>query len=99
MFKRIDKHEEKTLSFTFEGEPVKALEGDTVAGALLLKGESVFRQSAVSGENRAPYCLMGICFECLVEINGVPNRQACMVKVEDGMNVNRQKRAVEVKAP
>ncbi|MFL2542150.1 MAG: (2Fe-2S)-binding protein [Candidatus Latescibacterota bacterium] len=48
------------------------------------------RTTAVSGAARAPYCLMGTCFECLMEIDGVENRQACMTIVVDGMTVNRQ---------
>jgi len=39
---------------------------------------------------RGPFCLMGSCFDCLVEIDGIPNRQACMVEVTEGMTVRRQ---------
>ena len=50
-------------------------------------GIGPIRSSAVSGEPRAPYCMMGVCFECLVEIDGLANRQACMVRVRPGMQV------------
>jgi len=31
--------------------------------------------------------MMGVCFECLMEINGRANTQACMTPVEEGMQV------------
>ena len=79
-----------TVGFVFEGDPVGAREGDTVASALLAAGLLQTRHSAVRREERAPYCLMGVCFECLMEIDGVANRQACLVPVRDGMVVARQ---------
>ena len=79
-----------TVRFSFEGDAVKAREGDTVATALLAAGFMQTRTSAVRHEGRAPYCLMGVCFECLMEIDGVTNRQACLVPVRDGMVVARQ---------
>jgi D-hydroxyproline dehydrogenase subunit gamma len=77
------------VRFTFEGRAVDAREGDSVATALVAAGIGPVRFSAVSGEPRAPYCMMGICFECLVEIDGCANRQACMVRVRPGMQVMR----------
>jgi predicted molibdopterin-dependent oxidoreductase YjgC len=50
----------------------------------------------VSGEPRAPYCMMGVCFECLVEVDGVPNVQACMTSVREGMTVRRQHGARQI---
>ncbi len=72
---------------TVDGERVSARDGDTVASALLSAGRQAIRRSAVSGEPRAPYCQMGVCFECLVEIDGVADRQACLVPVRNGMVV------------
>lgn len=83
-------HRPRRITFLFEGEPVEACDGDTVATALLAAGAGATRTTAVSGTARAAYCLMGVCFECLVEIDGVPNRQGCMVPVADGMRVRRQ---------
>jgi aerobic-type carbon monoxide dehydrogenase small subunit (CoxS/CutS family) len=45
------------------------------------------------GSPRAPYCMMGACFECLVEIDGVPSRQSCLVTVQDGMRIHSQEGA------
>ena len=71
---------------------MQAPAGMTLAAALLANGETVFRDSAVSGAPRGPFCLMGVCFECLVEVDGGPGRQACMVDVAEGMYVRRQRR-------
>jgi predicted molibdopterin-dependent oxidoreductase YjgC len=81
------------VRFRFEGRALRAPEGMTLAAALLLNGETAFRDSPVSGAPRGPFCLIGACFECLVEIDGEPDRQACMVEVADAMEVRRQRRA------
>lgn len=84
------------ISFEFEGRTLKAAEGESLAGALLLAGISTFRSTVKSGASRGPYCMMGVCFECLVEVDGRPNQQACMIEVRDGMSVKRQQGAPEV---
>jgi len=86
----------RRITFLFDGEPVEAREGDTVATALLAAGAGATRTTSVSGSARAAYCLMGVCFECLVEIDGVPNRQGCLVAVTEGMRVGRQRGAASV---
>jgi len=95
MFKRVEKADGPTIAFTFEGKKLTGRPGDTVAAALLAAGERTFRASAVTESPRGPFCLMGVCFECLVEIDGIPNRQACMVAVTEGMSVRRQDREPE----
>lgn len=60
--------------------------GENLAGALLVAGVMPFRHTPVSGAPRAPFCMMGACFDCLVEIDGV-NRQACMLQVTEGMEI------------
>ena len=64
--------------------------GDTVAAALLAAGIDHCRTTPVTGAPRAPYCLMGVCFDCLVTIDGVGNRQACLVPVREGMRSRRR---------
>ncbi|HGL4259909.1 (2Fe-2S)-binding protein [Burkholderia dolosa] len=59
----------------------------SVAAAMLAAGAAACRTSAVSGAPRGPFCMMGVCFDCLVEIDGVPNVQGCMTPVRDGMQV------------
>jgi D-hydroxyproline dehydrogenase subunit gamma len=91
MFRRLPDPHARLVTFTFEGEPAQGVEGDSVASALLALGHAHCRESTVSGAARGPYCLMGVCFECLVSIDGVPNRQGCMVRLRDGMVVARQR--------
>lgn len=94
MFKRIDgQAARRTVTFTVEGQPVTALDGDTLAIALLSAGVRAFRATPVSGAPRAPLCLMGVCFDCLVQVDGEPNLQACMLTVRDGMQVRLQRGA------
>jgi len=81
---------QRRIVFQYEGRPVEAQEGDTVATALLAAGAGATRSTAASGSPRDAYCMMGVCFECLVEVDGVPNRQGCLVAVADGMRVRRQ---------
>ncbi len=94
MFKRIAGTSESTdddwITISIDGEDVRVPIGETVATAVMLTEQTRFRSSVVSGSARAPYCLMGVCFECLLTINGVKNRQACMVQVAEGMIVERQ---------
>lgn len=73
-----------------DGLAVEAREGESVAAAVLAHGDGATRTTPVSGAGRAPYCMMGVCFECLMDIDGIPNRQACMVHVTPGMKIVRQ---------
>ena len=90
--------EGESLTIHFEGTPIAARPGDSVAAALVAAGQMVFRDTPVSGARRGPYCMMGACFECLVEIDGEPARQACMTQVRDGMRVARQHGAADYSA-
>ena len=90
MFKRRVLDDTEMVTITFEGERVSVPAGISVAAAVLSIGAGHTRTSAVSGAARAPYCQMGVCFECLMEIDGIPNRQACMIPVQTGMRIKRQ---------
>ncbi len=81
---------EETVTVDFEGEACEVPAGITVAAALLGHDDDHFCNSAEKRDKRAPYCLMGVCFECLVEIDGLKNRQACLEPVYEGMHVKRQ---------
>ncbi|MDP7582040.1 MAG: (2Fe-2S)-binding protein [SAR324 cluster bacterium] len=95
MLKRLCTSKGKAVTFRFEEKSISAQEGDTVAAALLVGGEVHLRTSPVSGGVRAPYCWMGVCFECLLEIDGQPNQQSCLIPVKEGMCVRRQSPAPE----
>lgn len=93
---RIDVGDRPAVKIYFDGQLIEAREGDSVAAALLSSGMKSIRDTAVTGSSRGPFCMMGVCFDCLVEIDGVPNRQACMTRVRDGMVVERQAGAAAV---
>lgn len=62
----------------------------SVAAAVLLLAGPVGYRRHVAGGSRAPLCMMGVCHECLVTIDGAPNRQGCLVPVREGMTIARQ---------
>lgn len=74
----------------FNGQRIDVPAASSVAAALLAAGVRRFRRSPVSGDGRAPYCMMGVCFECLLDIDGVPNRQGCLVSLQPGMQIRTQ---------
>jgi predicted molibdopterin-dependent oxidoreductase YjgC len=90
MFRRLPEATGKTISLKIDGKGAQARDGDTVAAALLAAGIEHCRTTPVSGAKRAPYCMMGVCFECLVTIDGIGNRQACLIQVREGMRVETQ---------
>lgn len=94
-FRRL-REPDAPVRLTWEGEEIHAAPGDTLAAALLAAGVDVFRATPVSAAPRAPFCMMGACFECLVNVDGRPAVQACMTEVRDGMAVRRQLGAAEV---
>lgn len=88
MFRPIEPSSARpVVTLHLEGRPISARAGDTLAIALLNAGVVRFRQTAVSGQPRAPLCLMGVCFDCLVEVDGRQNVQSCMTEVFEGMQV------------
>lgn len=89
MFK-LDEPAAEQVSITVDGKNISVPAGATVASVLLEQGKEPFRTSSVTGEVRSPHCLMGVCCECLCEIDGVKDRQACLEEVHEGMQVNRQ---------
>lgn len=91
MFRRLPDTHRREIAVTIDGRAVAAREGDSVAAVLLAEGIERTRVSPVSGAPRAPYCMMGVCFECLVTIDGAGNRQGCMVPVVAGMVIETQR--------
>ena len=89
MFKRLA-DAGSAVAITVDGKRVGCREGDTVASALIAAGIGHNRTTSVSGAPRAPYCLMGVCFDCLVTVDGVGSRQGCLVPVREGMTVETQ---------
>ncbi|MEO2015051.1 MAG: (2Fe-2S)-binding protein [Fuerstiella sp.] len=83
-------HRNRPVRIFFNDQEFQAYEGETVAAALLAAEQCVLRKTARRHEPRGLFCGMGVCFECLVCIDGQPNRQACLTPVADGMRVEIQ---------
>jgi predicted molibdopterin-dependent oxidoreductase YjgC len=92
MFKRMKNAipAPRTVTLTIEGVETFASPGDTVAAAMLVASFTHNRLMPLNAQPRGPYCMMGICFDCLVEIDGVPNQRACQTLVQEGMRVKIQ---------
>jgi predicted molibdopterin-dependent oxidoreductase YjgC len=90
MYTRIGPETGPKLTVHVDGRPVTVRAGDSVAAAAMLAGLLPTRLTPVSGAPRAPYCMMGVCFECLMTIDGVAARQACLESVREGMRIEVQ---------
>ena len=77
--------------FTIDGEPVEAYPGETIAGALLAAGRRRARLTAWRGEPRGAFCLMGVCHDCRMVVDSVPNVRTCLAPVRAGMVVETQR--------
>lgn len=77
-----------------DGEPVEARAGETIATALLAQGRRALRRTRVKGRPRGLFCAMGICFDCIVTVDGRSGVRACMAVVEPGMQVTLPSRFV-----
>ena len=73
-----------------DGEPIEAPAGWSVAALLLARDGEPYRRTAVSGVARGPWCLMGVCFDCLVTVDGEADRQGCLIRLREGMVIGRQ---------
>ncbi|MCP3667379.1 MAG: (2Fe-2S)-binding protein, partial [Gammaproteobacteria bacterium] len=78
------------------GQLLEVRENLTLAAALLEARITEFCQTPVSGSPRSPFCMMGVCFDCLVIVDGLPNQQACLTPVREGMRVERQSGAADI---
>ena len=78
------------FTFTFEGQPVAGRNGQSLAAALTAAGIRALRETA-DGRHRGIFCGMGVCQDCLVEVDGVPNRRACVEAARSGLVVRRQR--------
>jgi len=70
----------------FDGNDIEALPGETIAAALAAVDIVAVRR-ARSGAPRGPFCGMGVCFDCLVTVDGRPGQRACLTEVRAGMDI------------
>ncbi|MCF1505501.1 (2Fe-2S)-binding protein [Afifella sp. H1R] len=96
MFRRLERGAGGRVTVHVDGRPVQMKEGANLAAALLEAGFSPFRTTPASGAPREPYCMMGVCFDCLAIVDAVPNRQTCLERVRAGMTIEIQDGAAGV---
>ena len=89
MFRWINDTAPEQIEIVLDGGSVSVPAGISLAAALLYLDVIPTRLSRLSATPRAPLCLMGNCFECLIQVDGVDNQRACQVQVRQGMQVNR----------
>jgi predicted molibdopterin-dependent oxidoreductase YjgC len=90
MFRLIDATAPELIEIEFDGAAVAVPAGISLAAVIFYLDAIPARQTLLSDSPRAPFCMMGVCFECLLEIDGVDNQRACQVEVKAGMRVRRQ---------
>ncbi|MDQ6753817.1 MAG: (2Fe-2S)-binding protein [Actinomycetota bacterium] len=72
---------------TFDGRPLTAEPGQSVGAALTEAGVKSWRSTRVAGKPRGLFCGIGICFDCLLTIDAVPNQRACLAPAQEGMQL------------
>jgi len=82
-----DAKEREIIHFTYNGKPLEAYEGESVAAALIANGIRVFRHSSKKHEPRGVFCAIGHCTDCVMRVDGVENVKTCVTRVKEGMEV------------
>jgi predicted molibdopterin-dependent oxidoreductase YjgC len=77
-------------AFEFDGRTVPYLPGQTVGAALWADGVRSWRRTRITGRPRGLFCGIGVCFDCLVEVDGRPDQRACLVPAREGAVVRTQ---------
>lgn len=77
------------VTFSFDGETLRGIDGETIAAALAGAGRAAFGRRR-DGAPRGPFCGMGVCQECLVVVDGEQGRRACMTALAAGMRIESQ---------
>ncbi|MEH6444476.1 MAG: (2Fe-2S)-binding protein [Oceanospirillaceae bacterium] len=90
MFRSLRNTDCEQVAVNINGNLFQVPAGSSVWAALALAKDTITRMAPVSEQPRSAYCAMGVCFECLVEIDGQPNRQACLTQVSAGMHIVKQ---------
>jgi hypothetical protein len=90
MFRKLHDLQGETLTVYIDGVPAAAEANESVAAVLLRQATVWSRTTPISETRRAPYCMMGVCFDCLATVDGVPSVQTCLAPVRNDMRIDRQ---------
>ena len=88
----------KTVTIYFDGMPVRALEGEPVAAALMNAGIRSFRLTAKKKEKRGIFCAIGRCTDCVMVVDGQPNVRTCITELKEGMVIQTQNGVVAMES-
>ena len=78
------------IQIVLNGESMMITDGQTVGAFLLEQGQRSTRTTRFGLKPRGMFCGIGICFDCLVTVNGVTNRRACVTRVKEDMSIQTQ---------
>lgn len=81
---RIAPQQPKPVTISVDGDQVEGVLGQSIAGILLASGRLGFRTTSVASTQRGVFCGIGVCFDCLVEVNGVRDVRACQRRASEG---------------
>ena len=73
------------MTVQLDGQAVPAYRGETVAAVLLAEGQRIFRRTLKTGRPRGLFCGIGLCYDCLVTVDGMANVRACLTPVVEGI--------------
>ncbi len=90
MFKQLPCNETETVRIFLNGESLQVQKGISVAAAVLSCNQAYTRTTPLSGSKRLPFCMMGVCYDCLMVIDGKANQRACGTYVREGMWIDSQ---------
>ena len=90
MFKQLPNQGIEIVEVFLNGQSVQVLQGTSVAAMALTEGLRFTRTTPISDSKRAPFCMMGVCYECLMIIDGKANQRACATIVKQGMKIETQ---------
>jgi D-hydroxyproline dehydrogenase subunit gamma len=91
MFRKLPEFPAGALTIYIDGQPVEAGPEESVAAVLLRQEEPWSRLTPVTRSRRAPYCMMGVCFECVAEMEAGRSVQTCLIPVRDGLSIVRRR--------
>jgi aerobic-type carbon monoxide dehydrogenase small subunit (CoxS/CutS family) len=81
---------QSSIEFTFDDQTITAISGQSIGAALLAANQRTLRKTRFNNKDRGVFCGIGVCFDCLVVVDGVSNQRACLIEAKPGMKVQRQ---------
>jgi predicted molibdopterin-dependent oxidoreductase YjgC len=76
------------ITIIFDGQPIRAYAEDSVGAALTRAGVRSWRTTRRKRRPRGLFCGIGVCYDCLLSVDGTANQRACLVPAVDGMELS-----------